>query len=298
MNHLVYTLVLLLAVAGLAGCGSPASRANTFTFSVVSEENQGDRIARFDSFRAYLSERLGRPVDMHIATDYAGTVQAFRAGKVDLAFLGPAAYALAYTITEGNVEPIVSYRDLDGSDGYHSVVAVRADSSFQSLEDLEGHSLAFPDPNSTSGFLVPNYYFRRQGIDVDTFFSRTGLTGNHENGILAVIDGNYDAATTFWNNELLGNIQRMEDKGMIEKGAVRIIWKSPLIPNEPWTIRKDIDPETKQTVLRALMDLQEADPTAWEALTDGKIAEYFETNHEHYVDVIEMRKQMLEDQRS
>lgn len=297
MNRLLSTLLFLLAVGSLAGCGS-RGEDNTFTFSVVSEENQGDRIARFDSFRTYLSERLGRPVDMHIATDYAGTVQAFRAGKVDLAFLGPAAYALAYTITEGNVEPLVSYRDLDGNDGYHSVVAVRADSPFQSLEDLRGHSLAFPDPNSTSGFLVPNYYFRREGIDIDSFFSTTNFSGNHENGILAVIDGNYDAATTFWNNEELGNIQRMEEKQMIEPGAVRIIWKSPLIPNEPWTIRQDIEPETKQTVRQALMELREADPAAWEAVTDGKIGEYFQVTHERYVDIIEMRKQMLEDQRS
>lgn len=289
-------LVLWIAFFGLAGCGS-ASEEATLTFSVVSEENQGDRIARYEGFRRVLSEALGMEVKMHIATDYAGTVEAMRVGSVDLAFLGASAYALAYDVTGGGVEPLVSYRDNSGKTGYHSVVAVKTESAFQSLEDLKGRTIAFPDPNSTSGFLVPNFYFRKQGIVPDEYFSRTGFSGNHENGILAVVNETYDAATTYWNNEEFGNIQRMTEKGMIEEGAVRIIWTSPLIPNEPWTVRKDVAPEIKQTIAQVLKTLEETDPAAWQELTDGKVETYVDATHADYVDIIEMRETMLSNRR-
>lgn len=280
------------------GCGGDSGPERPkLVFSVVSEENQGDRMARYEGFRSFLENRLDMDVELHIATDYAGTVEAMRVKRVDFAFLGASAYALAHDVTDGGVEPLLTYRDSTGKTGYHSVVAVKKESDFQSLEDLRNRTIAFPDPNSTSGFLVPNYYFRKEGIVPDDYFSRTGFSGNHENGILAVINGSYDAATTYWNNEEFGNIQRMVGKDMIEDDAVRIIWTSPLIPNEPWTVRKDIDSAIKQGIKDALLALEKADPEAWQQLTDGKIDQYVEASHEDYIDIIEMRRSMLEQRR-
>ena len=45
--------------------------------------------------------------------------------------------------------------DSEGLTGYHSVIAVKADSPYQSLDDLKGKTLAYADPNSTSGYLPP-----------------------------------------------------------------------------------------------------------------------------------------------
>jgi len=46
---------------------------------------------------------------------------------------------------------------IDGSLGYYSVMYTRADSGIERFDDMEGRSLAFADPNSTSGYLVPSY---------------------------------------------------------------------------------------------------------------------------------------------
>jgi phosphonate transport system substrate-binding protein len=116
---------------------------------------------------------------------------------------------------------------------YYSVIAVKADSPFQSIEDLKDKSLAFADPNSTSAFVAPSYFLREQGIDPGTFFGHTGFSGSHENGILAVLNGTYDAAATSWTNEERSNVARMELKGMIPKGQIRYVWKSPQIPTLP-----------------------------------------------------------------
>ena len=218
-------LISTITGLGVAALGIPWVRANEWrsqfsilNFGVVSSENEADRIARYKAFVAYLEHCLQLPIKMHQATDYAGTIEALKARKLELARFGAAAYAQAWLITGGKVEPIVVEADSEGSVAYYSVIAVKVDSPYRSIEDLKGKSLAFADPNSTSAFVAPSYFLREQGIDPGTFFERTGFSGSHENGIIAVLNGTYDAAATSWTNEERSNVARMELKGMIPKG--------------------------------------------------------------------------------
>ena len=61
---------------------------------------------------------------------------------------------------------------------------------------MKGHSLAWADPNSASGYLIPSASLKARGIDLTdgAYFSRTGFAGGHEQGIIAVLNKQYDAA--------------------------------------------------------------------------------------------------------
>ena len=271
--------MLIASVMGLGATslGLPLARANdwrdkfsTLNFGVVSSENEADRIARYKAFVAYLEGRLRIPLKMHQATDYAGTIEALKARKLEFARLGPAAYAQAWLVTGGKVEPVVVETDSEGSVSYHSVIAVKVDSPYQSLDDLQGKALAFADPNSTSGFVAPSYFLREEGINPESFFGRTGFSGSHENGIIAVLNGTYDAAATFWTNEQRSNVARMEGKGMIPKGRIRYVWKSPRLPNGTWVVHADLPAALTADIRAALVALPTADPVAWKDITDGK----------------------------
>jgi phosphonate transport system substrate-binding protein len=151
---------------GTALVGVPLAWANdwratfsTLNFGVGSSENEADRIARYKSFVAYMENALRVPLKMHQASDYAGTIEALKARKLEFARFGPASYAQAWLVTGGKVEPLVVEMDSEGLTGYHSVIAVKADSPYQSLDDLKGKSLAYADPNSTSGYIAPVYFF-------------------------------------------------------------------------------------------------------------------------------------------
>jgi phosphonate transport system substrate-binding protein len=266
------------------------SQFSTLNFGVVSSENEADRIVRYKAFVAYLERRLQVPLKMHQATDYAGTIEALKARKLEFARFGAASYAQAWLITGGKVEPIVVESDSEGSVAYHSVIAVKAESPYQSLDDVKGKSLAFADPNSTSGFVAPSYFLREQGIDPGSFFGRTGFAGGHENGIIAVLNGTYDAAATSWTNEERSNVARMEFKGMIPKGQIRYIWKSPKIPNGPWAMQADLPEALKVDIRAALLALPTADPQAWKDITDGKSKGVEETAHADFEPVIRMIK--------
>src|SRR5262245_48280506 len=209
-------------------------------FGVVSGENEADRIARYKAFVTHLEQTLQVAIKMHQATDYAGTIEALKARKLEFARFGPASYAQAWLVTGGKVEPLVVEMDSEGFTSYHSVIAVQADSSYQSLEDLKGKALAYADPNSTSGYVAPAYFLHESGIVPTVFFGRTGFSGSHENSILALLNGTYDAAATWWTNEERSNVARMEGKKMIAPGQIRYVWKSPQLPTGPWATHADL----------------------------------------------------------
>jgi phosphonate transport system substrate-binding protein len=289
--------MLIRTITGLGVAALPLPRVSAnewrrqvsaLNFGVVSSENEADRIVRYKAFVAYLEGRLQVPIRMHQASDYAGTIEALKARKLEFARFGAAAYAQAWLITNGKVEPIVVEADSEGSVAYHSVIAVKVDSPYRSLEDLKGKSLAFADPNSTSGFVAPSYFLREQGIDPDTFFGRTGFSGSHENGIIAVLNGTYDAAATSWTNEERSNVARMEFKGMIPKGQIRYVWKSPQLPNGPWTTHAALPMALKGDLRAALVALPADDPAAWKDITDGKSKGVEETTHAAFEPIIRM----------
>ena len=138
---------------------------------------------------------------------------------------------------------------------------------------------------------MPNYFLRKERIVPEQFFGRTGFAGNHENAILAVLNGTYDAAATWYRNEQRSNFQRMQDKGMIPPGALRVVWMSPPLPVSPYTLLKSLPDPMKGEIKRAMLAFPEKAPDAWKALTDGKAKGLAPVTHEHYVEIIELIKE-------
>jgi phosphonate transport system substrate-binding protein len=262
----------------------------TLNFGVGSSENEADRIARYKSFVAYMENTLRVPMKMHQASDYAGTIEALKARKLEFARFGPASYAQAWLVTGGKVEPLVVEMDSEGLTGYHAVIAVKAASPYQALDDLKGKTLAYADPNSTSGYIAPAYFLRESGVDPAAFFGRTGFAGSHENSILALLNGTYDAAATWWTNEERSNVTRMEGKNMIPAGQIRYVWKSPKLPSSPWAIHTDLPASLRSEVRAALVALPTSAPPVWKDLTDGKSQGVQEITHTEYEPVIRMIK--------
>lgn len=259
-------------------------------YGIISSENERDAIARLQGLSAYCERKLGVPMRLTRGTDYAAVVEALRANQLEFAHLGPAAYALARRAVGERIVPLLRHRGHDGSEGYHSVVFVKADSPFQNLADLRGRSFAFADPNSASGFAAPSYFLRKEGIDPARHFSRTGFSGNHEQSVIAVLNGTYDAAATFWTNETSGNIQRMTEKGMIQPGTTRIIWRSPLIPNSPTVTRAEV-PEDLRRDFVAMMQAMPAEAPEVMRQLSSNTAGFAIARHEDYADVIAMTEQ-------
>jgi phosphonate transport system substrate-binding protein len=288
----------LLAVPCLLA--APAIRAQSgwraqyreLRLGISSAENERDAVQRQQPFQDYVQRTLGVPLRVFRATDYAGVVEAMRSSQIEFARIGPANYALAHRVMGSRVIPFARDRDNEGETGYYSIAFVKAGSAFQRIEDLRGRSFAFADPNSTSGFAFPAYFLRRAGFDPAGFFGRTGFSGSHEQSVVAVLNGTYDAAATFWSNPRRGNIQRMEEKGMIAPGVTRIVWTSPIIPNSPWVMRADLPEDLRRDWAAAVFAMPERDPAAFAVAASGATG-VAPTRHEDYLDVIAVVEENL-----
>ena len=256
-------------------------------FAVVPAENASGVSDRFAPFVAYLSKELGVPVTLRLANDYAAVIEGQRAENIHIAHYGPASYAKAY-LTGVKAEPFVTSRKENGEIGYYSVIYVRADSPYHDIHDLKGKTIGFVDPNSTSGYNAPRFYLRKMGIDVDSFFAKSIITGSHENGIIALDKGTVDCAADWWNADDDSNLTRMVNKGMAKKDDLRIIFKTPILPGSPYADLAGLPDDLKQAILAAFLTAPTKDKAAFDRLSDGKDKGFVEVSHKDYADIVEM----------
>jgi phosphonate transport system substrate-binding protein len=257
----VATMVAVLAMVGAAGATDP-SWPKEVTFGLLSTENATEITRRWAPILAQLEKDLGVKVKSVTATDYRGTIEALKFKKAELGHLGPKSYVEASTNNYANVEPIAQLQLANGSLGYRSCLIVHADSDIFSPEDMAGKTFAFNDPNSTSGYLVPSAFFMMElGVDPKKHFSKVTFSGSHEASILAVSAKKVEIASTN-----LPDLQQLTRENKVPRGALRVIWVSKLIPNDPIVVRKDLPASFKSAIQESLTTMRARNPEAFKEI--------------------------------
>ncbi|SFV12937.1 phosphonate transport system substrate-binding protein [Methylobacterium sp. 174MFSha1.1] len=296
----------LVGAALLALAAGPALAQNSsaqdwkakypeLTLGVIPAENASGTVDRWTPLTAYLTKALGVPVKLRVANDYAAVIEGQRAGNIQIGFYGPASFARA-VITGVKIEPVVNQKHETGVSGYYSVIYVRADSPYKTIEDLKGKSLALVDPNSTSGNQAPRFFLHKAGHDVDKLFGKTFYAGSHENAVLALAQGTADAAANFWNSDTDSNLSRMLTKGMVKnadgtpmkQSEFRIVFKSEFLPEGPFAVLASLPDDLKTSIRQAFVDLPTKDKAAFDKLSDGKDLDLTPVTLKDYQPIIEM----------
>lgn len=305
MLRSTFTRLALAAVVGL-GLGLPStghaqdwkSQYKEFRIGILGGENTQDRLKQYDGFQKLLQEKLGVPVKLFPAADYAGVMQGIAAGQLEAAEFGASGFAGTWLDCKC-VEPIIVPQEKDGSTYYYSVMVTRKDSGITSIDQMKGHSLAFADPNSTSGYLIPSATLKSKGIDLadGKYFSRTGFAGGHEQGVVAMLNKQYDACVTWTSGQgemsegySRGNIRSMVDRGMLKMSDVNIIWQSGKIPNGPWAVRTALPASLKKEFADFLLDLPKSHRDVYDAVEQGAGVGYVPATMDLYKDIIELRE--------
>ena len=93
MKKIFVSAVLSLCMALLGGCGATGTKETSSTseekplvVQFVPTNNDGSMEAKTKPFAEYLEEKLGRKVEVTLATDYSTIVEAMASGKVDLGY--------------------------------------------------------------------------------------------------------------------------------------------------------------------------------------------------------------------
>lgn len=154
----------LTAGAPIASLGQDwKAKYPEIVMAIVPAENASGTTDRFTPFAKYLEKVLGTKVTLRVANDYTAVIEGMKNRQIQIGFFGPGSYARAYAVSGGNTVAFATGQNSDGSIGYYSVVYVKADSPFKTLDDLKGKKLGLVDVESTSGYKAPTFFMSRDG---------------------------------------------------------------------------------------------------------------------------------------
>jgi phosphonate transport system substrate-binding protein len=279
------TLVLVLA---LTGCGSSgggeqgAEDPDPLRVGVVPNQNPESVEANYEPFGDYLSEQLGRQVELTVPTSYNAVVEAMVNDQLDLAYFGGLSYAQGRN--RADVVPLVTeINPRTGDTTYHSVIIVPADSEIDDVSELRGRDFAFGSVSSTSGSLYPAIMLRDAGIDYRTDLGNFNYTNGHDATAQAVANGQVDGGGL--EDRILYDL---EDKGTVDENSVRVIEESDAIEGYPWVLRGALPDDLKMDITQAFLDLD--DP----ALLDLLRAEGYERVEAKDYDYVEEQAKQLD----
>ncbi len=253
------TLAKAVAIAafGTAALTAVAVQAQEINFGIIATDAASVQRERWEPFFRDMEKKTGLTVKSFYAPDYAGVIEAMRFNKIQVAWYGNKAAMEAVDRANGEIFAQVRYKD--GSYGYHALLITHKDSPYKTLDDVLKNSkninFGIGDPNSTSGFLVPTYYiFAQNKVDHRTAF-KTIRNASHGANIQATLAKQVDVATN--NTEDMGKLQANKPELFQQ---LRVVWKSPLIPSDPFVFRKDLDPAVKEKVRNFVLNYASKDP--------------------------------------
>lgn len=245
MNRRTHVAALIGITASMLGITTLPAAAQTreINFGFISTESSNNLKSSWQPVIEDLQKATGLKVNTFFAPDYAGVIEAMRFNKIQLAWMGNKSAMEA--VDRANGEVFSRVVNVDGTQGYYSLMIVHKDSPIKSLDEVLRQrrelTLGFGDVNSTSGSLVPTYYaFSPAKVDPTRDFKRS-VRSNHETNILAVAGKQIDVAVVASDG-----VDRMKIKVPEKAAELREVWRSPLIASDPLVVRKDLDADTKK----------------------------------------------------
>ncbi|MGM0594541.1 MAG: phosphate/phosphite/phosphonate ABC transporter substrate-binding protein [Pseudomonadota bacterium] len=211
-------------------------------FSVPPYDTPSRLIERYQPLVNYLSERLGRPVRLNVATSYSEQVRHLVNRSVDLAYMGPTSYIRAHD-RYGREQPQRA-RLVAAESPYVGVIVVRGDSPIDSVAQLRGHTFAFGAHHSFASHYIPRAMMMRAGVSLADLTDYAYL-GRHERVVLAVLHGDYDAA---------GTTRGIAEKYQRREPGLRILEQSPALPPLAVVARPGMDKGLFRRVRQALVE--------------------------------------------
>lgn len=273
-------------------------------FGFVPSREADQLVDSADALAAVLNEALGIEVESFVSQDYAALTEAMASGQADIGAFGPLGVVRA--IDNAGVEFILQSSRF-GSFTYHTQYmtantdkycldeVVTDDECYAycngTLEATEGPigddaialiepgtTLAYVDPTSTSGYLIPALQMIENGIDIDALES--GFSGGHDASVISVYDGDVEVGLSF-DDARTAVVEQLPDVGE----QVVVFAYSNEIPNDGFVIRGDLPDDLKQAVQDALLAYAETEEGV-QVLTDLYEIEGLRAGDDAVLDVV------------
>jgi phosphonate transport system substrate-binding protein len=152
--------------------------------------------------------------------------------------------------------PMTMMARADGSFGYEMEIVTRRDSGIESVEALRGRTLAFTSPTSNSGYKAPSVLLEAEFGLVPGRDFQPAFSGRHDNSVLGVFHGDYDAAAVA--NIVIGQVLA---RGVGRAEDLRVLYRSETFPTTAYGVSNRLDPAVAERVREAFATFE------WEGST-------------------------------
>ncbi len=218
---------------------------DTLIFSYTPVEDPSVYENVFVEFMDYLAKKTGKKVKWYGAESYAAQVEAMRSGRLHVA--GISTGATVFGVNLAGFVPVAMMGKHDGKFGYRLQLITHKDSDIRKMSDLKGRKVAHVTPSSNSGNQAPRALFKSLGVEPDVDY-KVIYSGKHDNSIMGVANKDYDAAPI-----ASSVLDRMHDKGVVNKDDLRIIWQSKLFPTTSYGYVYNLHPDLQKKVKEAFL---------------------------------------------
>ncbi|MEP7327860.1 MAG: phosphate/phosphite/phosphonate ABC transporter substrate-binding protein [Betaproteobacteria bacterium] len=200
----------------------------------------------FKPFNEHLAACTGKKVVYFTVQSNAAQIEAMRAGRLHIA--GYASGQTGFAVNLAGAVPFAIKGDEKGQRTYNQIVVVKASSPYMKLTDLKGKKVAHTSPSSNSGNMAPRALLPAEGLTPDKDY-KVIYSGKHDQSLLGVMSGDYDAAT------ITSDIyDRFVNRGMIKADDVRILFRSGPFPTSAFAYAHDLDPALAAKISKCFTD--------------------------------------------
>jgi phosphonate transport system substrate-binding protein len=215
-----------------------------------------------------LSKETGLTFKGVVPNSYAALTEAMGSGNAQIGWMATFAYILAHQ--EGYAD-VALITNRFGSDHYGAEFVARADAGFTPAADspatdaeidtllqFKGKRACMPDPQSTSGYVVPLIFLKAAGINTDDpkEFPAPVFTQGHTQDIRAVYAGGIcDYATAFVD----ARTSVTSDLPDVMTKVVQIFVTQALIPNDNMSYAPDMPQDLRDQITAAVVKIAGTD---------------------------------------
>ncbi|ERT05397.1 phosphate/phosphite/phosphonate ABC transporter, periplasmic binding family protein [Lyngbya aestuarii BL J] len=292
----LFILGIVVLILPLATCSSQTSTQKTeepLVIGAIPDQDPEELQRKYEKLATYLEEKLDVPVEYKPVTDYVAAVTAFKVGDLELVWFGGLTGVQARLQVPG--AEAIAQRDIDQQ--FHSLFIANKSSELTPLNDsfelqkLKQKTFTFGSESSTSGRLMPQYFLKKAGVNLEDFQGEPGFSGDHDKTIKLVEAGTYQVGAV---NEKVWE-KRVEENA-INLDQVEVIWRTPAYYDYHWVIHPQVKEQYGadfiQKVQEAFISLDPNVPEEKEILDLFSAGQFITTQNSNYTQIEEVGREI------
>lgn len=217
---------------------------DTLVFAYVPVEDPAVYGSVFADLLRHVEKVTGRKTQFFGPQNYAAQLEAMRSGRLHIT--GYSTGSLPYGVNLSGAVPFAQMATEKGARGYHLIViAQAANARINSVADLKGKRVAHVSQTSNSGHQAPVFFFSKVGVVPGKDY-QIAFSGKHDNSVLGVVNGDYDAAAVADSV-----LERMVNRGVVKATDYKVVYTSPVFPTAGFAYYHALEPRLAEKIKEA-----------------------------------------------